>query len=54
MPGERLATSASDTWDCTVIVERSAMRTMIGACWFAFSVWPCLALCATTVPAIGA
>ncbi len=30
------------------------MRTTIGADWFALSVWPCFALCETTVPAIGA
>jgi hypothetical protein len=36
------------------MVARSAIRITMGACWLAFSVWPCLALCETTVPAIGA
>ena len=30
------------------------MRSTIGACWLALSVWPCLAVCETTVPVIGA
>ena len=54
MPACSLLTSASDTCVCTVIVDRSAMRRMVGACWFVFSVWPCRAVMLTTVPDIGA
>ena len=45
--------SASDTWVCTVIVDRSAMRITTGACWLVLSVWPWRAVIDTTVPAIG-
>ena len=54
MPIFSFGTSASDTWVQTVMVDRSATRRMIGACWLAFSVWPCLAETETTVPSIGA
>src|SRR5690554_1717948 len=54
MPRRSRLTSASETWVSTVIVDRSAMRRMVGACWLAFSVWPCRALIDTTVPSIGA
>ena len=53
-PTRNFDTSASETCDCTVMVERSAMRTTIGAAWLALSVCPCLAFSETTVPDIGA
>ncbi|EWS52793.1 hypothetical protein X551_04415 [Methylibium sp. T29] len=54
MSWRSLLTSASDTWVCTVIVDRSAMRRMVGADWLAFRVWPWRAVTLTTVPASGA
>ena len=54
MPGFSLPTSASDTSAFTVMVERSAMVTMVGAVWLAFSVWPSLVGLSAMVPAIGA
>ncbi|MNL38672.1 hypothetical protein D3C87_1609020 [compost metagenome] len=54
MPTLSLPTSASDTCALTVMVERSAMVTMVGVVWLAFSVWPSLAGLATMVPPIGA
>ena len=54
MPTRSLLTSASETWVCTVMVDWSATRRMVGAAWLVLSVCPCLAVMLTTVPAMGA
>ena len=54
MPTFSRPTSASETSARTVMVERSATVTMVGADWAEFSVCPSFTGLATMVPAMGA